>query len=362
MRTLAALVLLIASLYTSLRAATVDVSNDAELRAALRDAKPGTNVRIASGTYSGALYLDGLAGSSEQPIIIEGADPERPPVFDGGSEAIHLTDAAHVTLRHLIIRGQTGNGINIDDGGSYGSPAHHITVEHVAFRDIGPRGNHDALKLSGVNDLIVRNCTFDGWAGQAIDMVGCHRARIEACAFRAKEGFDSTTGPQAKGGSSDIVITRCRFTGPMQRGVNVGGSTGLKYFRPPDVRTFEAKDVTVERCDFRDGVIAPIAFVGVDGAVARGNTIRRPGKFVFRILQETTEPGFVPCRNGRIENNVIIFRRSEVREPINIGPNTDAKSFRFAGNQWYCEDDPARSKPNLPSPETDGTYGVAPEQ
>ena len=192
-------------------------------------------------------------------------------------------------------------------------------------------------------------------------MVGCHRGMIEACAFTAKDGFDSTTGPQAKGGSSGIVIRKSTFAGPIQRGVNIGGSTGLKYFRPPDRPTFEAKDITVEACEFRDGVVAPIAFVGVDGAVARGNTIVRPGRFVFRILQETTETGFIACRNGVIEKNAIVFRRADVREPLNIGPNTDAKSFQFSGNRWYCEDEPARSKPNLPSLEADGTYGVRPK-
>ncbi len=342
--------------------ADVTVASDAELRAAIKDARPGTRIRVRPGVYAGGVYAGGLAGTSEQPIVIEGADPKSPPVFDGGSEAIHLTDAAHVILRHLVIRGQTGNGINIDDGGTYDSPTHHVIVEDVAFRDIGPRGNHDALKLSGVDDFLVRRCTFDGWAGQAVDMVGCHRGVVDECRFRAKDGFDSTTGPQAKGGSSDIVIKKSTFTGPIQRGVNVGGSTGLKYFRPPDMKTFEAKDVTVENCTFRDGVIAPIAFVGIDGALARSNTIDRPGKFVFRILQETTEPGFVPCRSGRIENNTIVFRRRDVREPINIGPNTDAKSFQFVGNQWYCEDEPARSKPNLPSAETGGVYGVKPKQ
>jgi hypothetical protein len=342
-------------------AATIDVSNDAQLRAAIKDAKPGTRLRVAPGTYAGGVYASGLAGTPEEPIVIEGTDSTNPPVFEGGSEAIHLTDASHVTLRHLVIRGQSGNGINIDDGGSYDTPAHRILIDHVTFRDIGPRGNHDALKLSGVNDFLVHRCTFDGWAGQAIDMVGCHRGLIEACEFRARDGFDSTTGPQVKGGSSDIVIRKSTFTGAIQRGVNVGGSTGLKYFRPPDVLKFEAKDVTVEACVFRDGVVAPIAFVGVDGAMARGNTIVRPGKFVFRILQETIEPGFVPCRNGRIEKNVIVFRRSDVREPVNIGPNTDAESFTFSGNHWYCEDAPARSKPELPSDEINAVYGVAPK-
>jgi len=93
-----------------------------------------------------------------------------------------------------------------------------------------------------------------------------------------------------------------------------------------------------------------------------GSAIReaKPGTTI-RILQERTEPGFVPCRNGLVEKNVIVFRRGDVREPINVGPGTDAKSFVFAGNQWYCEDDPPRSKPNLPSPEIGGTYGIAPK-
>ena len=58
---------------------------------------------------------------------------------------------------------------------------------------------------------------------------------------------------------------------------------------------------------------------------------------------------------------MIVYRRSEVRAPVNVGPYTGARSFTFAGTQWYCEDEPARSKPELPSVETDGTYGVAPE-
>jgi hypothetical protein len=357
-----ALLLLVSTSSAAAATTTIDVASDAELRAALRDVKPGTTIRIAPGKYAGGVYASGMAGTADQPIVIEAADPKNCPVFDGGSEGIHLTDAAHVTLRRLFIRGQSGNGINIDDGGSYESPSHHVTIEDVAFRDIGPKGNHDALKLSGVDDFQVRRCSFEGWAGQAVDMVGCHRGVIDDCWFGAKDGFDSATGPQAKGGSSDIVIRKSTFEGRIQRGVNIGGSTGLKYFRPPGVLAFEAKDVTVAECEFREGVIAPIAFVGVDGAVARGNTIMRPRRFVFRILQETTEPGFVPCRNGRIENNVIVFRRSEVREPINIGPGTDAKSFQFAGNHWYCADEPARSKPNLPSPETGGTYGVPPPE
>ena len=82
---------------------------------------------------------------------------------------------------------------------------------------------------------------------------------------------------------------------------------------------------------------------------------------MVRILQETTEPDFVPSRNGRFERNLIVYQRARVQSVVNVGGKTEPESFRFRENFWFCEDDPARSKPNLPSAETDGTYGVPPK-
>ena len=92
----------------------------------------------------------------------------------------------------------------------------------------------------------------------------------------------------------------------------------------------------------------------------RYNTIYRPSRWVMRILQETTEPGFPPSRNGRFERNLVVFRAAELADTINIGPNTDPGSFRFAENLWYCEDRPQSSRRNLPSPETGGLHGIDP--
>src|SRR5687768_14861107 len=163
--------LLVALLPTVARGAAFDVSTREALLEALKQAKPGSTIRIAAGTYAGGIYVRPIAGTEKQPVVIEGANPKNPPVIEGGAEGIHLTDAAHVTLRHLVVLGQSGNGINIDDGGTYESPSHHVLIENVMFRDIGPRGNHDALKMSGVDDFVVRGCTFEGWAGQAVDLV-----------------------------------------------------------------------------------------------------------------------------------------------------------------------------------------------
>mgnify|MGYP006193671343 CR=1 FL=1 len=43
-----------------------------------------------------------------------------------------------------------------------------------------------------------------------------------------------------------------------------------------------------------------VAFVGVDGATFRHNTIYRPTKWVLRILQESQEPRFVRTRDAPV--------------------------------------------------------------
>lgn len=337
----------------------VEVADDHSLRAALRAAKPGTRIRIAAGRYRPGVYVTNLRGTEQEPIVIEGADPNSPPRFEGGGEAWHLSDCAYVTLRNIAVRGQSSNGINVDDGGTFETPAHHIVLENLRIADTGPTGNHDAIKLSGVTDFIVRNCVLEGWGGQALDMVGCHRGLIEGCRFVGKEGFTQHTGPQTKGGSSRIVVRRCLFLDAADRGVQLGGSTGRSFFRPR-ASLCEATEILVEGCTFV-GCEAPVAYVGVDGATFRYNTIYRPRKWIMRILQETNLEGFVPCRNGRFEHNLIVFRRADVGVFVNVGPNTKPETFQFAENFWFCEDRPGASRPDLPTPETDGVYGIDPQ-
>lgn len=339
-------------------ATVVEVRNDGQLQQALRTARPGTTIRIGPGQYSGNVYLEGLHGTAEAPIVIEGADPQNLPVFVGGDGGWQISEGSYFVLRNLRFRGQRVNGLNIDDGGSFETPTHDIRLEGIIVEDVGPVGNCDGIKLSGVTDFVVTNCRIEGWGGQAIDMVGCHRGLIENCVFKGKKGFSQNTGPQAKGGSSQVTIRGCVFYDAAQRCVQLGGSTGLAFFRPRGV-LYEAKDLLVEDCVFVGGDAA-VSFVGVDGSVFRHNTIIRPNLWVLRILQETREPGFAPCRNGVFERNLIVFS-SSLREHVNIGPATAPETFRFAANWWYCEDRPQDSRPRLPVPETDGIYGKDPQ-
>jgi hypothetical protein len=337
----------------------ITVTDTVQLRRALADALPGTTIRIAPGTYRDGVFSRGLRGEPGKPIILTAADRKRPPVFEGSNSGLHFSDPSYVELHSLVVAQVRGNGLNIDDGGTYDSPAHHILLRNLVIRDIGPTGNRDGIKLSGVDDFRVEGCTVERWGsgGSGIDMVGCHRGEIIGCIFRHGD-TTGDSGVQAKGGSTDVVIRRCRFQNAGQRAVNLGGSTGLAFFRPKP-QGYEAKDIMVEDCTFI-GSMSPVAFVGVDGAVFRHNTIYRPRRWAFRILQETREPGFVPCRNGQFIDNLIAFRSDEMVLPINIGDATAPQSFTLSRNAWYCLDAPNRSRPKLPIPETDGLYGINP--
>jgi hypothetical protein len=339
------------------------VRNTEELRRAVAQVKPGTRILLLPGDYQGGLHFANLHGTARLPIVLAAADPANPPRIVGGSNSFQFSEVSYLELHDLVLTKATGNGLNIDDGGTYETPSHHLTLRNLRVTDIGPNGNKDGIKLSGLDDFRIENCTVERWGsgGSGVDMVGCHRGVLTGCTFR-EGGADAI---QNKGGTADITIRGCRFENYGGRGINIGGSTGMEFFRPP-VKTmpsqgkYEAKNIRVEGCTFVGGM-APFAFVGVDGATVRYNTVYDPERWAIRILQETLEPGFVPCRNGVFENNLIVFRANRWSAGgVNIGANTAPQTFRFARNVWFCLDQPERSRPNLPTPETEGIVGRDP--
>ncbi|HUT33959.1 MAG TPA: right-handed parallel beta-helix repeat-containing protein [Planctomycetota bacterium] len=342
---------------TAVAGEAVRVSGPDALREALRGARAGTSIFVAPGEYPGYFSAANLHGTAEQPIVVAAADPAQPPVFRGAGGCIHLRSVSHVVLRGLVLAGARSNGLNIDDGGTITTPSHHLVLEDLTVRDVGPRGNCDGIKLSGVDDFLVRRCTVERWGsgGSAADMVGCHRGVIMDSTFRHTSG---SSGVQAKGGSCDVVVYRCRFVNAGQRAVNMGGSTGLPYFRPRSPG-YEAKRIAAIGNTFI-GSMAPVAFVGSDECVAAFNTIYRPTAFILRILQESRGEQFVPSRNGVFRRNIIVWRSREVREMANIGPNTAPTTFRFENNWWYCEDRPTRSQPALPTADQSPVIGQDP--
>lgn len=304
------------------------------IAAAAQVATPGTKILVAEGRYE-RVQLPSLQGEPGRPIAIEGQGE----VFiDGGTGiGLGMSDGAYVVLQGLTIQAGV-HGMNLDDGGSYDTPAHHIVLRDITITSAGSGGNNDCIKMSGVDDFWVLDSQIAGCnRGELVDMVGCHRGVIAGNDFGAPIG----NGVQAKGGSSDILITGNRFDGIPGRSVNAGGSTGLEFFRPIDAPHEAARIHVISNLIINGGAEsgAAIAFVGCDACVFAHNTVIQPQTWIGRILQESTQARFVPSRDGVFSNNIIVFNTADLRTTFNVGGNTAPETFSLERNLWFALDE-----------------------
>ncbi len=342
-------------------AADIVVTNEAQLNAALNSADDGDRILLAPGIYSGGFFKSGLTG-----VIIRSQFTANPAVISGGNNAFQLSDATRVTLEHLICQGQTGNGLNIDDGGSFATPSTDIIIRNLIVRDMNAGGNNDGIKLSGVTGFLIENVQIINWGagGSAVDPVGSHHGLIQNSLFRHDSIGATGSGIRPKGGSKDIIVraNRVELPGTNGRAIQAGGSTGSQFFRFIDGDSgYEADEIRVEGNVVVNGS-APFAFVNIDGGLFHHNYAWRPDDWFIRILNENQGDLIVDTQNGVLSGNVMVFNDtpSEFNSAINIGSETEPQTFSFLMNQWYNIANPGNSQPNLPSTEIGGIYGVPP--
>jgi hypothetical protein len=300
------------------------VAQGGDLHAAVQRATPGTRIVLEAGTYPGGVFLEDVNGAPGQPIAIVGAGHV---IIDarGVAEGLHIAQAQYLVLENLEIFGAGANGLNIDDAGSADTPTHHLVLRNLRVRDVGSGGNHDCIKLSGVDDFFVVGSTVARCnAGDMIDQVGCHRGVIAGNRF---EGSPAG-GIQMKGGSSDTLVHGNVFVDVSGRVINAGGSTGLEFFRPLDA-PHEAARLTVTanvmlRCGAQSG--AAIAYVGCDGCVFANNTILEPRRWILIVFRVADLDGY---------------------SWFNVGANTAPQTFTLGNNLWYALDDPSFAAPRL---------------
>ena len=335
---------------------TIEVSDLKTLKSALSNAEPGDLILITPGIYDGSIRLGNIHGTKERPIVIAGSDPDLPPVFQGRGEAVKMSRIGYIKVKNIKIAKRAGNGVNVDDGGDLGQPSHHVILENLQISEIGKKGNIDAIKMSGIDHFVVRNCTIQGWGGSGIDLVGCHDGVVQNCTFEGLSGYRTKNAIQIKGGSCRLLVENNAFVNCGERAINLGGSTGKPYFRPQDA-DYEAEKIIVAGNRFVGGE-AQIAWVTSLDSYVHHNIFYLPEKYVGRILQETKDSRFTKCQKGFFEANLVVTNE-RVRTFFNIGPNTLPGTFSFSQNAWYRFQ--SDEKPALPTMEIGGIYGVYPD-
>ncbi|HEX2475489.1 MAG TPA: hypothetical protein VHK01_12125 [Lacipirellulaceae bacterium] len=336
------------------------VSTTAQFSSALAAAVPGDHILLQPGVYAGGHFRANL-----RQVTIRSANPANPAIFDGGNNAIQLSDAQQVTIEDLVFRNQVGNGLNIDDGGTFATPSTDITLRDIVVRDIVTAGNNDGIKLSGVTGFLIDGVQVLNWGtgGSAVDMVGCHHGLIQNSLFAHTNTSNGGTTLQPKGGSKDITFRANRIELPPDAGraVQAGGSTGTSFFRFIDGDSgYEADEIVAEGNVIIGGSSA-FSWVNIDGGVFHHNVVNRPYRWVARILNENQGNPIIDPQNGQLHDNRIVFNDagSEFSTAVNVGVETLPATYSFARNRWLnlANPTPAGSTPTLPTPEVGGVYG-----
>jgi len=307
----------------------------ADIASALAQAVPGTRIHITAGTYPALGLITNAQGTPTAPIALVA---EGKVIIDanGNGSGMSLRDPRYLTLEGITIQNTGIHGINIDDGGSYDTPAEYIVLRRMHFRQIGSGNNNDCLKMSGVKNFYIVNSEFEGCnLGEAIDMVGCHDGIITSSYFHDVV----INGVQTKGGSSDILIHGNLFANIPQRAINLGGDTGTPYFRPLDSK-YEAERIRVLANVFVRTGSAAVAFVGCNACIVANNTIIEPHGYVSWVIEEDSDRG--PGRDGYFINNLILFNTSQLNKSSFINENRASltQTFTFDANLWFALDNP----------------------
>ena len=335
------------------------VSNAEELSAALEAAGEGDAIVLEPGTYKGELYRENL-----RKVTIRSAHPANPGVIAGGSYGLHLTDPMEVTLANLVFQGQAENGINIDDAGSYETPARDINLINITVKDIGEGGNHDAIKMAGVDGFLIDGARIENWGdeGSAIDFVGGRNGLVQNSLLIHSALTVGGSGIRPKGGSKSIVIRANRIELPVETGraIQAGGSTDAEFFRFAEGdKDYEADDITIEG-NVVVGGGAAFSWVNIDGGIVHHNLVQGPAPWVLRILNENEGSAIVATKNGVFADNEVAFETGGAfNRAVNIGDGVEAETFIFARNRWLNTADRTASRPELPAQESDGVYGEA---
>jgi hypothetical protein len=351
-----ATLLALAILAPASNGADISVSSNAELSAALSAAVPGDRILLAPGTYAN------FSRANLNGITIRSADSSNPATINGGINGIFLSSAVNVTLEHLRIQNATANGINIDDGGSYpATRSRGITLRDLEIVNIGSTGNHDGIKLSGVDDFLIERVRISNWGagGSAIDMVGCHHGVIQNNWITATNQSIGGSGIRPKGGTSDIDIVGNRVSMNSGRTIQFGGQTDAQFFRfLPGESGYEAARIRAAG-NIVLGGDSQAHWVNIDGGLYRYNYFSGASTRIIRILNENPGSSIVDTRNGAFIDNMIVYSMAP-GSVVNSGPETFPDTFTFARNQWYRPASPSNSTPTLPAPEASGVYGIDP--
>lgn len=292
---------------------------DTAIRAITDFSRHGYRVRLAGGTYTGDLYLNGKAGTQRHPLVLQ---PELAagdyPRIEGSIE-VNGSSYVYFLGAYKLENDRRAGSVHALTLGPAGLPLHISCSNHVLVRQVEITGGappsviaSETVKVNQATNIYIEKSSIHGAVndnGNAIDLVA-----VQDAAVLDNELYDTADWCiYAKGGSHDIsiegnTIHDCGFH-PNTRvmtskgGVSAGEGTDFPYAVRPFLK-YQVSAIRVLNNVIYETAGAAINVQGAFNAIFAFNTMydvaqnREAGSPLIGI-----EYGLVNCNAGQTDCN-----------------------------------------------------------
>lgn len=219
-----------------------------------------TVIELKRGDYRGLspVYWEDRSGTARNPITIRSRD---------GRGKARLPGVNLFGIRHLRFK-----GTHFIDGGDvvHCEQCRYFTLENVIATG---RDAQETVKINQSANVRILGSRIQGAGDNAIDLVAVNHARVRRNVIRKAGDWCA----YAKGGSTDVVVTRNLFTRCGTGGFSAGQGTGFQFMERPWLQ-YEANGVVVRNNTVTETEGAAFGVQGGFNVLIADNVARRVGR------------------------------------------------------------------------------------
>jgi hypothetical protein len=308
--------------------------------------KPGDEIILMPGKHR-EVRFDGLKGEANQPITIRSAssDARNLATIAAINVGIHLVDAEHVRIEHLLITGGRRAGVIVS--GSDAGRSKHIALTSVYVAKTGDLAERAGILIDRTDHMTVKDCRIEAWHRAGIHIRGASDIALVNAQFVGSPSTPDEYGVLVDGRTSTVILQRCRFAPGISTAIALGPSDTSPI--PPLTTDSAAQDapvaqapvlvdgITIERClAKRPGTF--ITFGSVANALVRANTIVDPG--VGYSFVEAPR-GYDPVRGSTLLANLFIWTPGVMKSFSKAGGGAVPAGLSVETNLWHSAELPA---------------------
>lgn len=316
------------------------------LRAAVEAAIPGDIIQLSAGNFEGwtAGNIKQIVGTYANPIKIQGDPAGGTNIVCAGDNLLHglnLTSCAFLTMQDLNITGFSDRGISVNGDTWVSGRSHHIVIRRCHFSN-STNAAPNSIRLQNTDCSLIEDCTITtpvaNSANDPIRLVSSHHNIVRGCYVH-----DCLRNAMRLASQCEDNLF---FSNKLENIVNVG--IYLNGFRNSAV------------ANLCINTFVALRFEAAEEPLAANNTIYRPRQYCLWFSTPVGDP-FI-TRNGRVINNIFVFKNSELTNYCNNGANTFPATFAYKNNAWYSLDNAGFAGPtNTAATEISPLYQVNPQ-